>query len=56
MLHHLMGRAKCLTGNHERSRSRAVLGGVLDTSLCRYCGAPMQRAETGRWTVSKDPG
>lgn len=55
MIKWIVGRAKCLTGTHERSQRHAQKIGDDEsyTSKCQYCGVPMRRITKRNWVVEK---
>ena len=50
----IVGRMRCLAGKHERSREQARKTPGTDsyTSVCTYCGVPMQRRAKRDWIVA----
>ena len=53
MLDQATGRIKCLIGIHRRSRGQTVFSGDgRDTSVCRYCRAPMKVTSHG-WILAE---
>jgi hypothetical protein len=44
-------RLLCFLGFHKRSRGRARDDGHDMVSVCRRCGVPMKRSQTGQWAV-----
>ncbi|MFZ5748327.1 MAG: hypothetical protein ACOY45_11815 [Pseudomonadota bacterium] len=53
MIKWVVGRARCFTGKHERSRkhARKIDGEERYTSVCTYCGVPMVRRAKRDWAV-----
>lgn len=61
MIGWITGRARCLTGEHQRSGSRVFRpeGSDRYESVCTYCGVPMVRLAKRNWVVKtkdQDPG
>jgi hypothetical protein len=52
MIKQLAGRAACVFGVHQRSRGHARAVGNHMESLCRYCGAHMEKRDGGKWIVA----
>jgi hypothetical protein len=53
MIKQLAGRAACVFGIHQRSRGHAHAVGDHMESLCRYCGAPMERRDGRDWAITR---
>ena len=49
----IIGRLKCLFGNHERLRNRVRRKGLNYYTVCRHCGAPMHKRSGGQWARHK---
>lgn len=49
----IFGRLRCLGGKHERSQkhARKADGAERYTSVCTYCGIPMERRAKRDWVV-----
>ena len=58
MIGWIAGRARCLTGEHKRSASRAFRpeGSEKFESVCVYCGVPMVRLAKRNWIVKPRGG
>jgi hypothetical protein len=50
----ILGRIRCLRGNHERSQKHAKKVDDADryTSICTYCHTPMVRRAKRDWVVA----
>jgi len=51
----VLGRLQCLVGVHHRSQGRAKMDDARGTyvSVCRHCGAAMERLNNRRWARIK---